>query len=193
MNVAVAPFELFQRIVSERAIAAKGFGPWLEELFADGGRQAAEYLTGLTREEAGGEISSHADETACLLYLTVIEALFRRDFTYRTHHRRPKDDITEESRALASSHHGPLYNIHVDQGLLQIWIVALPTSKALMGELRGAFKLRHWLAHGRYWQPKLGRTYDPAIIEGLLGRVCELPLQGPDPDARRIREFLNRT
>ena len=23
-----------------------------------------------------------------------------------------------------------------------------------------AFKYRHWLAHGRYWEPKLGRIYD---------------------------------
>jgi hypothetical protein len=30
----------------------------------------------------------------------------------------------------------------------------------IIGELRGAFKFRHWLAHGRYWKPKFGRRYD---------------------------------
>lgn len=40
-------------------------------------------------------------------------------------------------------------------------------SKALLGELAGAFRYRHWLAHGRYWQPKLGRKYDYLSVFGL--------------------------
>jgi hypothetical protein len=33
-----------------------------------------------------------------------------------------------------------------------------------VGDFRGALKLRHWLAHGRWWQPKLGRNYTPQIV-----------------------------
>jgi len=33
-----------------------------------------------------------------------------------------------------------------------------PDMSSLIGELKGAFRFRHWLAHGRYFQP--GRKYD---------------------------------
>lgn len=35
-----------------------------------------------------------------------------------------------------------------------------PQYKGFISELITAFKYRHWLAHGRYWEPKLGRIYD---------------------------------
>jgi hypothetical protein len=39
--------------------------------------------------------------------------------------------------------------------------------RSLIGELRGAFRFRHWLAHGRYWTPKLGRRYNYEDVYAL--------------------------
>jgi hypothetical protein len=49
----------------------------------------------------------------------------------------------------------------------------VPTS--VIGAFRGALRLRHWLAHGRHWHPKLGRGYAPAdvfdISRGLIDSI----------------------
>jgi hypothetical protein len=45
--------------------------------------------------------------------------------------------------------------------------------KSLIDDLIGAFGYRNWLAHGRYWIPKLGRKYDYESVykpaEDILG------------------------
>ncbi len=42
---------------------------------------------------------------------------------------------------------------------LQRWARNSSVPRSIIGELRGAFRFRHWLAHGRYWTPNLGRRY----------------------------------
>jgi len=44
--------------------------------------------------------------------------------------------------------------------ILEGWKRYTSASSSLIGDLRGAFKFRHWLAHGRYWTPRFGRKYD---------------------------------
>ena len=50
----------------------------------------------------------------------------------------------------------------------------------LIGDLRGAFRFRHWLAHGRYWNPKLGQKYDFVSVYSLAANVLgDFPLFRP--------------
>ena len=35
---------------------------------------------------------------------------------------------------------------------------------SIISEFRGALNLRDWLAHGRYWNPKLGRKHSPEDV-----------------------------
>jgi hypothetical protein len=50
---------------------------------------------------------------------------------------------------------------HLRTKYFDVWVdnSSVPRS-IIIGDLRGAFRFRHWLAHGRYWTPKLGRRYD---------------------------------
>jgi hypothetical protein len=32
--------------------------------------------------------------------------------------------------------------------------------KVVLSEYKSAMKYRHWLAHGRYWEPKFSKKYD---------------------------------
>lgn len=45
----------------------------------------------------------------------------------------------------------------------------------VVAAIRGTLKLRHWLAHGRHWHPKLGRGYAPGdvfdIAKALIGSI----------------------
>jgi hypothetical protein len=44
--------------------------------------------------------------------------------------------------------------------------------------LKAAFLYRHWLAHGRYWKPKLGRVHDFDSLYLLAQTVmARLPLK----------------
>jgi hypothetical protein len=54
--------------------------------------------------------------------------------------------------------------VSLEDDILGLWSQHHPTLKKRIGEFRGALKLRHWLAHGRYWIPKLGRKYDFADV-----------------------------
>jgi hypothetical protein len=50
---------------------------------------------------------------------------------------------------------------HADvEASLRSYFSPASVSDKVIGDLKGAFKYRHWLAHGRYWEPKLGQKYD---------------------------------
>ena len=50
--------------------------------------------------------------------------------------------------------------VSLEDDILRLWKEAYPEYKSFISEVITAFKYRHWLAHGRYWEPKLGRIYD---------------------------------
>jgi hypothetical protein len=35
---------------------------------------------------------------------------------------------------------------------------------SVVADFRGVLRLRNWLAHGRYWHPRLGRGYTPSDV-----------------------------
>jgi hypothetical protein len=70
-------------------------------------------------------------------------------------------------------------SIRLDEDILEGWKRYSTVSNLHIGELRSAFKFRHWLAHGRYWTPKFGQKYDfetiypmaEAIVSGFPFRA----------------------
>ena len=127
-------------------------------------------------------LSDYIEETglrSSLALLTLIEAAFRQDYRYRCH-KRLKDDL---SRAFRAKHKRLRddQNVSLEKDIFDAWSRHAPGANQLIGELRGAFRFRHWLAHGRYWTPKLGRSYDFEYLYRLAdGVYFALPLQGWD-------------
>jgi hypothetical protein len=64
------------------------------------------------------------------------------------------------------------------EDIISTWQVNTIGSSKLFEDLKGALKYRHWLAHGRYWAPKMARQrYDYRSIYELTEQVNEsLPL-----------------
>ena len=55
--------------------------------------------------------------------------------------------------------------VNLEDHILNTWIELAPIAKPPAREFKGALKLRHWLAHGRYWQPQLARRrYAPGDV-----------------------------
>jgi len=96
------------------------------------------------------------DSTSSLAVLAAVEARFRIDYLQRCY-RRDKHPL---SRAFRNIHKAKQHRAPLEDEIFEAWVGSSSDLRPLIGELRGAFKLRHWLAHGRYWKPKFGRRYN---------------------------------
>lgn len=96
------------------------------------------------------------DKLAGFSLLTAIEAAFRVDFLKRVRAKK-RDDL---SRALRLLHKRYSSRVSLEDEIFEAWLENTRVSPGLIGDLKGAFKYRHWIAHGRYWTPKLGRRFD---------------------------------
>jgi len=89
------------------------------------------------------------------MLLSSIEAWIRIDYEYRVR-KRLKDNLSRELRSIDRTF-DKIYKISIEK-LCDIY--KRHTTGSLFSELKSAFKLRHWIAHGRYWNPKIGKKYD---------------------------------
>ncbi|PWE13037.1 hypothetical protein [Alcaligenes faecalis] len=109
------------------------------------------------------------DLTSCLSVLTTVEAAVRIDYLSRVYARK-KDQL---SLAMREIYKGRENAAKLEDDLLRAWRDSGVVGRNLIGELIGAFKYRHWLAHGRYWSPKFGRIYDYVTVYGLAEEFLE--------------------
>ncbi|MFA7338425.1 MAG: hypothetical protein WC028_16685 [Candidatus Obscuribacterales bacterium] len=88
--------------------------------------------------------------------LSAIEAWFRVDTELRVR-KKLKDALSDRVRKVYKQK-GKYMSLEDD--IFTAWSDCGFLPKAVISDLKGAFKFRHWLAHGRYWTPKLGQRYD---------------------------------
>jgi len=125
-------------------------------------------------------LSDYIEETglrSCLALLTWIEAAFQLDYQYRCR-KRLKDGLSRAFREISKQK--PNY-VSLEKDIFDAWSSYASGADPLIGELRSAFKFRNWLAHGRFWTPKLGRNDDFESLYRLADAVYStLPLRGMD-------------
>jgi hypothetical protein len=88
--------------------------------------------------------------------MTRIEAAFRIDYRLRCRKKRT-DGLSVAFRRLHKTYGE---RVSLEDTIFETWRSLHPGTSRLVGELKGAFRFRHWLAHGRHFQPKLGGKYD---------------------------------
>lgn len=114
------------------------------------------------------------DQRSAFFVLTSLEAAFRVDYQCRCE-KKMKDDLSRAFRATWKSRR---MRVRLDEDIFEAWREHSSGSRQLIAELRGAFNFRHWLAHGSYWVPKFGRTYDFTFVYSLADEVQDaFPLQ----------------
>ena len=132
-----------------------------------------------TDDEVENEREDRLEETDTALALTLlasIEASFRVDYLRRCYRRR-KDSLSRNFRELYKRKRR---RVSLEDDLLEAWKRHAPVPSSLVGDIKGAFKYRHWLAHGRYWVQKLGRRYDFSNIYELACTVEKVfPFEAP--------------
>lgn len=114
------------------------------------------------------------DRSSIFKILSSLEATFRIDYLQRCYLRK-KDAL---SRAFREIHRRQGHRVRLEDEILSEWRDKTFVSPNLIGDIRGAFKYRHWLAHGRYWIPK-HQKYDYDSVYLLADQVCNtFPFEG---------------
>lgn len=123
-----------------------------------------------TINEIEVELQARLDELDRLTsfsILSALEASFRIDYLTRCNQKK-KDSLSKKMRNIYQVKGS---RASLEDDILRLWKETYPKYKSLISEVITAFKYRHWLAHGRYWEPKLGRIYD---YYSLYDLVCTM-------------------
>ena len=112
------------------------------------------------------------DLTTTMSILAAVEAAFRIDYLKRSY-RKKRDVLSRQFRVLYLKNKE---RVSLEDEIFEVW-KKNTDQPGLIGELRGAFRFRHWLAHGRFWEPKLGRKYDLTYVYQLALAAVSLPLE----------------
>lgn len=136
-------------------------------------------LVGKGPEELKQELKLRLDESdirSTFFVLTSLEATFRVDFDVRCR-KRKKDVLSVYFRAVEKKRKRA---VRLDEDILEGWTRHEPLAKSrLIRELREAFKLRHWLAHGRFWTPKVPPKYNFSYVHLMAdGIISAFPFEG---------------
>jgi len=125
------------------------------------------YFFGRRPEELAARLEE-TDLRSAFFVLTTLEAAFRDDYLCRCQ-KRKKDDLSRAFRAIYRSRKR---NASLDEDIFETWKEqSSAPGPRLIGELRGAFKFRHYLAHGRCGEPNYGRKYDFNFVYSLADDV----------------------
>jgi hypothetical protein len=95
----------------------------------------------------------HLQYAAMLHLLTTTEALLRLAFEDISE-RKTKPTIFRRFRKIGRERGE---KIRLEEDILNTWIEVYPETARSIRDFKGVVPLRDWLAHGRYWNPKIGR------------------------------------
>jgi hypothetical protein len=96
----------------------------------------------------------HLHYAAMLHLLTTTEALLRVAFDDLSK-RKTKPAIFRRFRRIGRQRGE---KIRLEEDILDTWTEVYPETARSIREFKGVVPLRDWLAHGRYWNPKIGRA-----------------------------------
>ena len=146
---------------------------------------------GKTREELEEDFAHQVAELARVTMLGLLastEAALRVDFVERVWNKM-KDPVSRRFLVINGGRFWKPFggrgirDIRLEEDILDTWREhgVNPAIKRAVAEFKGALNLRHWLAHGRYWKPSLGRPagYDPADVFDICRELLQATGQMP--------------
>jgi hypothetical protein len=126
-----------------------------------------------TINEIEAELQARLDELDRLTSFSILsslEASFRMNYLTRCNQKK-KDSLSKKMRKIYQAKGS---RASLENDILKLWKETYPQYKSIISEVIIAFKYRHWLAHGRYWTPKLGRIYDYYSLYDLANSIEQL-------------------
>ena len=164
-----AYYEAVRAAIVRSAQAAK-------QSLADGASPQDPKLFGMTLAEAAqyfDALEGEADTQASLFLIAAAEATLRVDFLERVKKRR-RDSVSRAFRDVYKSRRDhSKARVRLEDDILATWAAEVPEARSHVGTFRAALRFRHWLAHGRYWVPKLGQRYDPSGLVQIIANLFD--------------------
>lgn len=119
------------------------------------------------QEEHSQELEE-LDKSMSLILLAAIEAHLRVDCLNRCYNKK-KDQVSKNLRKFYLEHEN---KIKIREHILSSWRLK-EEIKDITDKITAALNYRDWLAHGRYWVPKLGRDFDFPYLYTLAQEISE--------------------
>lgn len=123
------------------------------------------------------EINEYFDESekeleylVCFNILSSMEALLKIDYLKKAYSK-SKSNTGRDFRKIYKLKY---FEASLIEDIVNTWKKHYPPDNKYWGDLIGAYNFRNWLAHGRYWDPKLGRQYRPDIILKISNDICRI-------------------
>ena len=119
-----------------------------------------------------GAYFDHSEEElerlVCLDLISATEAFLRVDYYERIRER----DRSEIGRSFRSLNKKKGNKISLEEDIIEAW--KGNTGDRSFSDFLGLLKYRHWLAHGRYWAPKIGRAYSFDIAYEISANIFNI-------------------
>jgi hypothetical protein len=132
------------------------------------------------REQIREYFEWHREELRLLTMLSLlaaIEAFLRIEFSQRINMRVKRDPVRRRFAKTWKSRGETHRRIRLKEDILTVWCEEAPHVVRQVRDYEAALQLRHWLAHGRYWTPKIPGNYSPNDIYDIaLALVAALAL-----------------
>jgi hypothetical protein len=130
---------------------------------------------GMSRAEIDDFFDVHRSELDFVVILDLMsaaEAAIRLDYLDRVGKRR-KDPVSKHFREIYRklSRKKSADKVSLEEHILDTWTTHDAETRVPISDFKGALKLRHWLAHGRYWHPKIGKQYSPRDVYDISSNL----------------------
>ena len=135
--------------------------------------QVNEKFFNLTLAEIEEYFSDSEEELEHLVSLNLVsatEALLRLDFLRKVE-AKDKSDLGRIFRNIQKDKGN---RVSLETDIIDNWNAIVSTSKTDFSNFIALLRYRHWLAHGRYWNPKLGRGYDALTTYAITEKIFEI-------------------
>jgi len=108
------------------------------------------------------------ENLVCFNLISATEAKLRVDYTIRV----KEKDKSGIGRIFRDFHKRKGKRISLEEHIIEVW--KKETGEKIFGDFLGILNFRHWLAHGRYWNAKLGRKYTIENTYGISKAVFDI-------------------
>ena len=102
------------------------------------------------------------------------EALLRIDFLRKVYNK----DKSDLGRAFRQIYKQKANWISLEEDIIETWKKIESSKKKYLSDFLGLLNYRHWIAHGRYWTPKLGMQYNVDVSYEISDKIFELVKAG---------------
>jgi len=109
------------------------------------------------------------ERLVCLDLISATEAFLRVDY----HERIKEKDKSQIGKAFRSLNKKKGKKISLEEDIIETW-KSVKEDSSFSDFFLGLLKYRHWLAHGRYWTPKLGRNFSFDIAYEISEAIFEI-------------------